>query len=618
MTPVATVKLIETGADIQIISCIDEKRNFSVIAGAGSGKTTSLVSALSYIRAKDGPSLRRDARQVACITFTNRARDVISERLGWDDLYLVATLHSFLWAEIKRFVPDIRKCLIEVIIPSHIEKQREKDKGGNSKAAIAAREKAAALEVDLELVADVTIFKYDDTSTFSNYPEGRLSHDDVIALAGALISGNETLQRIIGQKYPYIFVDEAQDTFNEILTAINDICANEGLPIVGYFGDPMQQIYDRRAGDFHGPEGSLVIPKEENFRCSPPVIRLLNAFRTDVEQIPAGKNAETDGSVELYLVAAEAPEGPRKTYTEEQLERTAQRFEELLDSWGWREQEGLKLLFLVRQMIARRLGFIGLHRLFTGKYASTRAQEDYESGEYMLLKPFTRSIWSLVSNFREGNKKEVIDILRAYSPAFDPEGENSARSIREMLQLAEALVRELSGIWDASNLGEILRFVRDRQLYPFPERLMEELEREPMEEEYNEEFHSQDKGRWLADEFFQMDTYELATYIDFLNDKTPFSTQHGVKGEEYLNVCTVFDDTEAGWNNYSFTKMLTPATAGEGTEGQMERSRKLAYVCFSRAVEHLKIVLFTPNPDASKAELIQAELFTEEQISIVA
>ena len=66
----------------------------------------------------------------------------------------------------------------------------------------------------------------------------------------------------LGQRYPFIFVDEAQDTFHEIVKGINLVCAGEGLPIVGYFGDPMQQIYDNRTGNFFGPPGSAEITKK--------------------------------------------------------------------------------------------------------------------------------------------------------------------------------------------------------------------------------------------------------------------------------------------------------------------------------------------------------------------
>ncbi|WP_139309948.1 UvrD-helicase domain-containing protein [Teredinibacter haidensis] len=608
-------ELMLTEADNRIRECLDQKLSFSVIAGAGSGKTTSLVSSLDYLRETYGKEFRRDGKQIACITFTNRAVDVISGRLGWDDLYLVSTLHSFLWSAIKRFSKEIRISLQEIVIPSLIEKQREKDNGGNSQKALAAREKVHSLAQNIEVLEAIDRFHYDDTSQFSNYAEGKLSHDDVIAISGVMISENEILRKIIGQKYPFIFVDEAQDTFNEIVKALNILCGEDGFPVVGYFGDPMQQIYDKRAGDFHAPVGSSLITKEENFRCSPEVITLLNEFRSDVEQYPAGENTNVKGSVELILVQAEAPGAPRNRYTNDQLDRVAYKFDELLDNWGWKDQENVKLLFLVRQMIARRLGFVEIHKLFTGEYASSRAKEDYESGSHALLKPFIRVLCPLVKSYNEGDIRSVMDILRNHSPTFDPEGENSTKTLKEMLALAETQLSKLANLWLNENLGNILRFARDEELCEFSERLIEEVSRAPMTEDYDKKLHSIEKGRWLADSFFDMDTSEISSYIDFISDNTPFSTQHGVKGEEYSNVVVLFDDIEASWHNYSFTKSLTPATSGEGKEEQVERTRRLAYVCFSRAEVNLKIVFYTPDPNAAKKELVGAGLFSDDQIS---
>lgn len=605
-----------TEADNQIRQCLDEERSFSVVAGAGSGKTTSLLIALDYIRENKGKLLRRDDKRVACITFTNRAVSVISERLGWDDMYLVTTLHSFLWGEIKRFTDDIRLCLRDTLIPAHIEKYRDRDNGGNSQRAVAARGRVDSLSADLTALGGVEKFKYDDTSSFSNYTEGQLSHDDVIAISALMISQNNILQRVIGQKYPYIFIDEAQDTFGEIVEAFNTVCEGEGIPIVGYFGDPMQQIYNKGMGDFSAPDGSLAITKRENFRCAPQIIKLLNSFRPDVQQFAAAENANVEGSVELVLVQSENPEAPRNRYSDEQLDRAATKFDVILGSWGWRDQKNVKLLFLVRQMIARRLGFTELHKLFTGEYASSRAQEDYESGEHSLLKPFVKVIWPLVERNKREDIRSVMNILRKHSPAFDPDGDNAQKSLKDMLELAEVLVKELSERWDSDNLGTILHFVRDNQLCNLSDRLLEDLDRESMQEAFNRNEHSMEKGRWLADCFFIMNTSQIAKYVDFVNDNTPFSTQHGVKGEEYSNVVVMFDDTEAAWNLYSFAKTLTPGTSGEGTEGQQDRSTKLAYVCFSRAEVNLKVILFTPDPLAAKSEFIGAGLFSEGQISI--
>ncbi len=85
-----------TDSDRQIRECLVQKKSFVMVAGAGSGKTTSLITALQFLQANEGPRLRRDDKRVACITYTNRAVDVISGRLEWDSLFEVGTLHSFL------------------------------------------------------------------------------------------------------------------------------------------------------------------------------------------------------------------------------------------------------------------------------------------------------------------------------------------------------------------------------------------------------------------------------------------------------------------------------------------------------------------------------------------
>lgn len=608
-------RLLDTKADAAIKTCLKEKRSFSLIAGAGSGKTTSLITALKYLQEMEETRLRRDDQKIVCITYTNRAVEVISNRLAYSELFLVSTLHKFLWDEIKGFTPNIREALRTKIIPARIEKKKEDDNGGQSKKAISAREKITSLETDLQNLDTVDIFKYNDTN-YSDYTQGQINHDDVIDVAAHLIIENEILRRIIGQKYPYIFVDEAQDTFGNVVEALNKVCEKEGLPIVGYFGDPMQQIYDKRAGNFGGPAGSTTIPKEENFRCSREVITLLNSFRKDIQQFPAGKNKELKGSVLIRLLQTETPQGPRNRYTEEQIIRASNRFDEALKTWGWDNNKNMKCLFLARQMIARRLGFTNLHDLFTGQFASSKAQEDYEKGEHFLLKPVLNSLWPLVQTQAREDTREVLNILRRRSPAFDPQGINANQTWSEMKRRANDLVQKLSELWNSNTLGEILKFSQENNLCEISDRLSDHLNRPARKEDYSDELYSDEKSDWLADSFFKMSTSEIAPFAAFTSENTAMSTQHGVKGEEYRDVLVVFDDIDAGWNNYSFTKTLTPNTSGKPTDGQLERSTKLAYVCFSRAEENLRILLFTANPTAAKNELVANKLFNEQQIDV--
>ncbi len=606
---------VQTAADQAIRECLAEHRSFALIAGAGSGKTTSLVDALTQIRATYGSTLRQNGQRIACITFTKRAVEVIRQRLGFDDLYHVSTLHSFLWGEISRFHRDIREALQDSRLPALIAKAAEQDTGKETKTARKAREKVTRLENELAGLTNVAEFTYDDVA-FSDYLNGKLSHDDVIEIAGYLFRERQNFRRLIGVRYPFIFVDEAQDTFLPIVDGLNQTCAAPGLPLVGYFGDPWQQIYEGRAGDFAPPEGGLPITKVENFRCAPQVIAFLNAFRTDVEQVAAGPNAEVEGSVEIRLVRAEIPEGPRNRYSDAQLDRALTAMDQAVENWGWADEPDVIRLFLVRQMIARRLKFSGLQQLFTGQYASQRAQDDYEAGEHHLLKPFLKTICPLMDAFERGEGRRTIDILRANSPAYDPHGPNANRKLKEMVDLSNAQLAELEAIWGAGTTKDVLTYCRDNGIIQMSDRLAEHLAKPPRAEEYDEEAHGEEKAEWLADSFFVMPTSELFAYRDFIEENTPYSTQHGVKGEEYPKVLVVFDDVEANWHQYSFSKLLTPETAGEPTEGQQERGRKLAYVCFSRAEQHLKILFFTPVPEATQAELIAKGLFTEDQIVI--
>lgn len=609
---------IQTEADEKVAACLNEQRSFAVIAGAGSGKTSSLIDALSLVRANYGVELRTNGQRVPCITYTRRAVEVISKRLGFDDLFVVSTLHSFLWGEIKAFTKDIRNALRESRIPQLIAKAAEKDNGGKSKTALKAREKVAKLTEELEELDQVASFRYDD-AVYSNYKEGRLSHDDVIEIAGYLLQDKAVFRKAFGFRYPFIFVDEAQDTFQIIIDAFNAVTGDDGLPVVGYFGDPWQQIYDQRAGDFQPPEGGEVITKTENFRSSESVIAFLNVFRNDVQQHPAGKNKERQGSVKITLIEAEDPEIPGriKRYSEEQIDRALLRMDHALEEWGWAGRNDVIRLFLARQMIARRLGFARLNRLFTGPYASTSAQDDYGSGEHFLLKPIVTAVWPLIEAHRNGDQRQVVDLLRTIGPAFDVRGKNQNRSLKEMVELSKQVVSGLDEVWANDTLKDVYEYCQENELIRISERLSEHLARDPRAEEYDEEAFGLEKGDWLCDEFFAMQTTELGAYCDFTQENTAYSTQHGVKGEEHSDVLVVFDDIEAAWNNYSFSKLLTPGTSGEPTEGQYDRSQKLAYVCFSRAEENLRILFYTNNAVAAKQELIQQQLFSEADIGVI-
>lgn len=320
----------------------------------------------------------------------------------------------------------------------------------------------------------------------------------------------------------------------------------------------------------------------------------------------------------MLLIKSEKGDGDRNTYSNEQLQRNIMQFERALALFKWQDNNDVKQLYLTRQMIALRLGFSKLNKLFTGTYSSQNSEDAFKEGTHYLISPFINTLIPLLHFFDNENWAGISSLLRDNSPALDPEGKNKNRSLKEVSAEVNSHISQLANLWESGTTREILLFSRDRGLINSNERLDEQLSRTPRLEEYKDEIHYMDKGEWLCDEFFNLNCDELPKFYNFISKMTPYSTQHGVKGDEFQKVLVVFDDTEANWNQYSFSKLLTPQTSGKDpTEGQRTKSYNLAYVCFSRAAEDLKIILFTNDPKSAKSEILSSKLLKPSQISIL-
>ena len=104
---------MDSSADEEIAGCLDlsSPKSFFLFAGAGSGKTRSLVKALDHVRRTFGETLRFRGQRVGVITYTNAACDEINRRLEFDSTVEVSTIHSFAWSLISGLNHDIREWL---------------------------------------------------------------------------------------------------------------------------------------------------------------------------------------------------------------------------------------------------------------------------------------------------------------------------------------------------------------------------------------------------------------------------------------------------------------------------------------------------------------------------
>ncbi|WP_314067913.1 UvrD-helicase domain-containing protein [Rothia mucilaginosa] len=106
--------MAESAVAESIQECIDNKSNFILDAGAGSGKTYTLVEALKYIINQHSREYKSTGQRIACITYTNVAVDEIKNRISSDATVYVSTIHGFLWSIIKNYQKEIKEALIAI------------------------------------------------------------------------------------------------------------------------------------------------------------------------------------------------------------------------------------------------------------------------------------------------------------------------------------------------------------------------------------------------------------------------------------------------------------------------------------------------------------------------
>lgn len=169
----------------QIIECLDNKNNFLLSGGAGSGKTYTLIQTLNYVFNKNNNV------SVACITYTNVAADEIKERSPFSNLF-VATIHDFLWEEIKDYQKNLKESLINLLQNGEISYSGE-------------------IEIS-NIIFDKIVYK-----NYRKIENGVISHDDLLKIANYMFSKYPLLSKILCDKFDYIFIDEYQDTQKSVI-----------------------------------------------------------------------------------------------------------------------------------------------------------------------------------------------------------------------------------------------------------------------------------------------------------------------------------------------------------------------------------------------------------------
>jgi ATP-dependent DNA helicase, uvrD/REP family len=205
---------IDSQVDEILEKCVlsTPRKSFFLFAGAGSGKTHSLVILLKKIRDNIGRTLLLQGKKVAVITYTNAATAEIINRLDYSPFFHISTIHSFVWEIIKHYPKDIKR-LYCAYIENDIKDLEQKLGGIKNKASktyISNFNKLQSLKERFEKSQKISRFIYSPTG--SNSEHNALKHAEVIKISAQMIMDYKQLQQIIAQTYPILLIDESRDT----------------------------------------------------------------------------------------------------------------------------------------------------------------------------------------------------------------------------------------------------------------------------------------------------------------------------------------------------------------------------------------------------------------------
>ncbi|ELA9308642.1 ATP-dependent helicase [Vibrio parahaemolyticus] len=600
---------------------LDNPKSFLLFAGAGSGKTRSLVNVLQEVREKNLGRLIQNGQRVGVITYTNAACNEIQRRLSYDPLFHVSTIHSFVWEMIKPFTEDIKGWL-RTKLSADIEELDLKISNArdiNGKTAQQNIRKREAKATRLDELRLVRKFTYSPTS--NRVERGTVSHEEVIQITATLLNESPLLQNILTNRYPILLIDESQDTRKELMEAfIQTQSLNRSKFSLGLFGDLMQRIY---GGGKHDLESSLpddwkTPSKTINYRCPQRVIELINSIREeDDKKKQEPKAGALLGVVRLFIVDSDTA---HKRDVEASIRAKMSAISE--DSL-WLEPNQIKALTLEHAMAAIRGNF---DKFYLPLATVDSLRDSLLNGTNASLRFLCSSLLPLVDAIRVRDEFTIANIIKKYSGVISSTNADFCLDPISTLKNTDQSVEEIRAIVSELDppLAQVLLLIKAYKLLYIPDELNALLvESSSLKNDDDEENLSKRSIAW--NQALLAPISHLANYALYINEELGYGTHQGVKGLEFDRVMAIMDDSSANGFLFRYEKLFGAQelsqtdirNQSEGKDSVLSRTRRLFYVICSRAEKSLAVVAYTKDPKAVKRKSLESGWFTQDEIEMM-
>ncbi len=577
-----------------------------VIAGAGSGKTRTLVYRVAYLI---DSGVEPDA--ILLLTFTRRSAEEMLKRAGLligaqSDRVVGGTFHSIANMLLRRFGRSIGLQAGFTILDRGDAEDvigllrgslglNEKDKRFPRKGTVA--EMFSKCANTLQPLEDVVLAEFahfaehlEDLRKLSMAYERNkaqrqlLDYDDLLLKLRDLLIQDESARRAISQRFRYILVDEYQDTNRLQADIIRHLAAtHENVMVVG---DDSQSIYGFRGATFRNImefptlfPGTTIYKLEENYRSTQPILSLANEI--------------IQGAAEKYSkhLFTRKLDGPLPALVEAAGENAQSRFiaQKILEL----REEGIPLrevaiLFrssfhsfdLEIELSRRDLPFVKRGGF---KFIETAHVKDMLAHLRVIANPMDGVSWNRLLLLLEGvGPKKAQDLVNALVLAPRPPevlrgvGGRIGHGLKELAALLESAAGD-DGLLPADQVNRVYDYylpILKEQHDDYPKRMRDLEHLYSMAERYDQ------LGDFLADLALEPPDQSVVDVEpgDRAEERLVLSTIHSAKGLEWQCVFVIWLVDGRFPSAYSFT-----------TQDDLEEERRLFYVAVTRAKRHLHL-----------------------------
>ena len=407
-----------------------------------------------------------------------------------------------------------------------------------------------------------------------------ISHDTLLDYAYQLISKYEKLQKILADKYPYIFIDEYQDTNKKIIDLINLIKKQSekiGKPIcIGFFGDSKQNIYEDGIGsEIYSLVGDYQkIRNNFNRRSCSEIVNYANKIRNDlISQTSIFENFHTN-NCKFF----------NKTLDDDTIET-------IKHEWNISIDNKLHCFVLKNEMVAEKNSFKSVYDAFSSCTKFEQISTELLSEDEFKLGPIELLF------------KRIIALKRNIS--------NSKSLINGFIDLKDTDKNKLYKIIDIRNVVNKIKGIKGDVLSDYSQSFFETFKDDKniiqyvLKDNSIESFENfktkiamtlfKNNENPNLDIFLNLKMDELDNWYKYItrnfeDKEVIYQTIHSSKGLQYDNVVISLEDDFAKDHKY-FLRFFENYDSEDKLAGDDKRkflkAQNLLYVGFTRAIKNL-------------------------------